>query len=47
VDVAVRRALEGAHISLEELRNQAAHSRFSSERARMAWFVISRFVEPA
>jgi hypothetical protein len=44
VNVAISRALERAGVSLDELRQQAMGSHFSSERARMAWFMISPFV---
>jgi hypothetical protein len=44
VQAAVARALESAGVSLEELRAQAEASRFSSDAARLAWFVISPFV---
>jgi hypothetical protein len=45
VDAAIRRALDEAGVTFEELREQARVSRFSSERARRAWFVVSSFVE--
>jgi hypothetical protein len=45
VQAAIRRALKGAGVSCEELVEQARTSRFASERARLAWFVISPFVE--
>ena len=47
VTAAVANALEGAGVTLEELQEQARVSHFSSERARMAWFVISSFVDHA
>jgi hypothetical protein len=47
VKVAVREALKDANITLRELRCEAQRSQFSSERARMAWFVVSPFVGAA
>jgi hypothetical protein len=41
VRAAVDAILEHAGVSLEELKRQAAASQFSSERARLAWFMIS------
>jgi hypothetical protein len=41
VRVAVQNALRGAGVTLEDLRQQAAASNFVSERARLAWFMIS------
>jgi len=38
---AVRDALEVAGLTLDELREQARRGRFSSEDARLAWFVVS------
>jgi len=45
VAAAVADALDAAAVTLEELRNQARVSHFRSERARMAWFVISPFID--
>jgi hypothetical protein len=47
VRAAVKRALDEAGVSLDELRRQAKESRFQSESARLAWFVISPFVADA
>jgi hypothetical protein len=47
VTEAVGSALTRAGLTLEQLREQARQSRFSSERARTAWFVISPFVARA
>ena len=44
VRAGVKRALKSAGVSLEELAEQARASRFSSERARLAWFMISPVV---
>jgi hypothetical protein len=44
VDAAVKRELEYAGVTLAELREQAAMSRFDNERCRLAWFTISPFV---
>jgi hypothetical protein len=44
IDVAIGRALSSAGATLEQLRDQARRSRFASERARTAWFVISPLV---
>ncbi len=41
---AVTATLAAAGVSVEELRRQAAESRFVSERARRAWFVVSPFL---
>jgi len=41
---AVAATLAAAGVSVEELRRQAAASRFVSERARRAWFVVSPFL---
>ncbi|MCL4414970.1 MAG: hypothetical protein M1522_09555 [Actinobacteria bacterium] len=41
---AVTATLDAAGVSVEELRGQAAASRFVSERARRAWFVVSPFL---
>ncbi len=41
---AVAATLAAAGVSVEELRRQAAESRFVSERARRAWFVVSPFL---
>jgi hypothetical protein len=38
---AVDHSLERAGVSLEELARQAKQGRFSSERARLAWFMAS------
>jgi hypothetical protein len=42
---AITDVLEGANVTLDELREQARTGRFSSEDARIAWFVISDFVD--
>jgi hypothetical protein len=47
VKAAVQHALDDAGVTLEELRSQAKESRFTSERARMAWFAVSAFVAKA
>lgn len=44
VRAAIELELTEADVSLEELLEQARTSRFQSERARLAWFVISSFV---
>jgi hypothetical protein len=44
VQAAIDAALTHADVSLEQLRTEARRSQFSSERARMAWFVVSPFV---
>jgi hypothetical protein len=44
IDEAVGRALTAAGVTLDQLREQARASRFTSERARTTWFVISPFV---
>ncbi len=41
---AVAATLAAAGVSVEELRRQATESRFVSERARRAWFVVSPFI---
>lgn len=41
---AVAATLAAAGVGIEELRRQAAESRFVSERARRAWFVVSPFL---
>lgn len=41
---AVAKALKRAEVSLDELKDQARQGRFSSERARLAWFAISPIV---
>ena len=41
---AVAATLAAAGVGVEELRRQAAESRFVSERARRAWFVVSPFL---
>lgn len=38
---AIRNALARADLTMEEIEEQARTSRFSSEEARRAWFVIS------
>lgn len=40
---AVCSALDAADLTLDELREQARTGRFSSEAARLAWFVVSSF----
>jgi hypothetical protein len=47
VAAAVGSALSNAGVTLDQLRQQAQDSRFTSERARSAWFVISPFVAHA
>lgn len=47
VDAAVDSALADVGVTLDQLRKQAQISRFTSERARSAWFVISPFVANA
>lgn len=42
---AINDALCAANVSLEELRRQAASSHFASEDARIAWFMISEFLD--
>lgn len=41
IQAAARRTLRRAGVTVEELREQAREGRFSSERARLAWFMIS------
>ncbi len=41
---AVAATFPAAGVSIEELRRQAAESRFVSERARRAWLVVSPFL---
>lgn len=41
IQAAARRALRRAGVTVDELRQQAREGRFSSERARLAWFMIS------
>lgn len=41
---AVAATLAAAGVTIEDLRQQAAESRFVSERARRAWFVVSPFL---
>jgi len=41
---AVAATLAAAGVTVEELRQQAAESRFVSERARRPWFVVSTFL---
>lgn len=45
LEVAVQRALDRAGVTLADLRRQAAQSRFTSERARQAWFMLSALAE--
>ena len=45
VEDSIRLVLSEAHVSMPELRAQAAASRFRSEECRLAWFAISPFVE--
>jgi len=45
IEIAVRRALESAGVSAQELKAQARSGRFSSENARLAWFAISPFID--
>lgn len=45
LQAAARAALRRAGVTREELERQAAESRFSSERARQAWFVVSSIAE--
>jgi hypothetical protein len=44
IQAAIQRALDDAGVSLDELRRQARESRFETERARLAWFIVSAFV---
>lgn len=44
IQEAVTATLAAAGVSLEELRRQATESRFVSEHARRAWFVVSPFL---
>lgn len=43
VRVAINNALETAGCTWEELQQQAATGRFTSEMARRTWFVVSTF----
>ena len=45
IEIAVRRALESAGVSAQELKAQARLGRFSSEDARLAWFVVAPFID--
>lgn len=45
VRAAVSAALAQAGVTLEELRRQAAAGEFSSERARIAWFMIENVAD--
>lgn len=47
VRAAVAVALDRAGVTIEELKRQAAESRFSSERARLAWFMVSAVARDA
>jgi hypothetical protein len=42
---AVYNALDAAGLTLDELHEQAKNGRFSSEEARLAWFVISSIAD--
>lgn len=42
---AIEFELTEAGVTLEELFAQARQSQFQSERARLAWFVVSSFVD--
>lgn len=42
---AIEFELTEAGVTLEELFAQARQSHFQSERARLAWFVVSSFVD--
>jgi hypothetical protein len=42
---AIRDVLDSANVGLDELRAQARASRFSSEEARVAWFMIAGLVD--
>lgn len=42
---AIHDALDSAGVTLPELREQARAGRFSSEDARIAWFMISDLVD--
>jgi hypothetical protein len=44
---AIQNALVAARVTLDELREQARTSRFSSEEARYAWFVVSSVADLA
>ncbi len=41
IQAAARRTLRRAGVTVDELRQQAREGRFYSERARLAWFMIS------
>ncbi len=45
VSTAVMSILGATDSTIEELRDQAAAGRFTTERARRAWFSISALVE--
>jgi hypothetical protein len=47
VNEAIQRALTEAGVTLDELIEEAKVGRFSSEDARMAWWVVSPFVDAA
>lgn len=47
IEEAVRATIAVAGVTLDDLRRQAAESRFVSERARRAWFVVSPFLASA
>lgn len=42
---AVQSALDSAGVTLEQLQDQARRSRFETEEARLAWFVVSSIVD--
>jgi len=45
--VAVSKALKRAKVTADELREQARTGRFKSEDARIAWLMISDFLDLA
>ena len=47
ITAAINRALAEAGLTLDELVAEGQSGRFSSEEARMAWWVVSPFLEAA
>lgn len=45
--VAVKKALKRAKVTADELREQARTGRFKSEDARIAWLMVSDFLDLA
>jgi hypothetical protein len=41
IDTAIKRTLDETGLSFTELKSQAASGRFTSDRARRAWFVVA------